>query len=288
MNCDICYSESNENYYPGIVKCSSCGHIYADQELTSKQLKEIYNKDYFHGDEYSNYIAERDTIEKNFRRISNIINKHITDTKQKNILEIGSAYGFFLNMVKDEFNIVKGLEICKDAADYAKNQFGIDVKDVDLLDWDFDQHKYDLVCMWDVIEHLSSPQKYLEKISKNMNKDGIIAFTTGDIGSLVAKVRGRNWRQIHPPSHVHYFSRKTIEKLLRQNEFKIISFGHFGMFRSVEMMAYIIFVQKLKIPFLFNIIKFIGITKIITYLNLYDQMIVVAKKVDTFSSKPSR
>ena len=161
MNCDICNSKFNENFYPGIVKCSSCGHIYADQELTSEQLKKIYNKDYFHGEEYSDYIAERETIERNFKRISKIINKFITNTKAKNILEIGSAYGFFLNMVKDQFNIVKGLEICRDAAEYSKSQFGIDVKDVDLLDWDFDQHKYDVVCMWDVIEHLTSPQNYL-------------------------------------------------------------------------------------------------------------------------------
>ena len=112
-----------------------------------------------------------------------------------------------------------------------------------------------------------------------MNNGGIITFTTGDIGSLVAKIRGKNWRQIHPPSHAHYFNRTTIEKLLHQNGFKLIRFGHFGRYRSIEMIAYIILVQKLKIPFLFNIFKAIGITKFITYLNLYDEMIVVAKKL---------
>ena len=65
-------------------------------------------------------------------------------------------------MMKDKFNVVKGLEIFKDAADYAKNQFGVDVKDTDFMNG-FDQQKYDLVCMWDVIEHLYSPQKNIYK-----------------------------------------------------------------------------------------------------------------------------
>ena len=288
MRCDICNSDLNKILYPGILKCDSCGHIFADQKLTREELKKIYNNDYFHGEEYSDYIAERATIEKNFLRITSIINNYITDKKNKNVLEVGSAYGYFLNILKDKYKVVKGLEIFKDAADYARKEFDIDVKDTDLLDWNFDREKYDLVCMWDVIEHLYSPQKYLSKISENMNKGGILAFTTGDIGSTVAKVRGKNWRQIHPPSHAHYFNRDTIEKLLNQNGFKLLNFGHFGRFRSIEMIAYIIFVQKLKIPFIFKLIKKVGITKIITYLNLYDEMIVIAKKVDNLSMTNKR
>ena len=141
MNCDICESHNYKSFYPGIVKCSSCGHIYADQQLTSDQLKEIYNKDYFHGEEYSDYIAERDTIERNFKRISNIINKYITNKKYKNILEVGSAW-FFLNMMKDKF-ISKGLEIFKDGG-LCEKSIWCRCKDTDLLEWDFDQQKYDL------------------------------------------------------------------------------------------------------------------------------------------------
>ena len=59
------------------------------------QLKEIYNKDYFHGEEYSDYIAERDTIERNFKRISNIINKYITNKKYKKYFRSWFSIWFF-------------------------------------------------------------------------------------------------------------------------------------------------------------------------------------------------
>ena len=51
-------------------------------------------------------------------------------------------------------------------------------------------HAVDVVCMWDTIEHLQHPHLYIERASANMNRGGVIAITTGDIGSLMARMRG--------------------------------------------------------------------------------------------------
>ena len=107
----------------------------------------------------------------------------------------------------------------------------------------------------------------------------MIALTTPDIGSLVAKIRKENWRQIHPPTHIHYFDKKTITHILKINGFEVVHYGHFGRYRSLGMIFYIIFVLRLKIPIIFKLLEFLKLDKVITYLNLYDEMIVIAKKV---------
>ena len=77
------------------------------------------------------------------------------------------------------------------------------------------KEKYDFFRLWDVIEHLKDPNKYIDRISELSNKDSINA-TTGNIESLNSKIFGENWRLIHPPTHLHYFSYNSIKTLLEK------------------------------------------------------------------------
>ena len=49
-----------------------------------------------------------------------------------------------------------------------------------------------ILFVWDTIEHLKRPDLFIKKINKVLKKDGVLALTTGDISSVVAKVRGKN------------------------------------------------------------------------------------------------
>ena len=280
MRCDICNSNQSSNLYVDIKRCNNCGHIFANLSLSNNELKKIYDTDYFESAEYKDYKSETVAINKNFNRLLLKLKKHLQNTKQKKLLEVGAAYGFFINIAKLHFNLAIGTEIASEPSRYARENYNIDVRNLDIIEWDFDNIKFDLVCMWDVIEHLHSPNKYLQKLSVNMKKNSIIALTTPDIGSLVARVRKQNWRQIHPPTHVHYFNKKSIETILNNNGFKIIEYTHFGRYRSLGMIFYIIFVLRLKIPIIYNIISFLKLDKVNTYLNLFDEMLVIAKKIN--------
>tara|TARA_B110000858_G_C17795385_1_gene472149 strand:+ start:1017 stop:1859 length:843 start_codon:yes stop_codon:yes gene_type:complete len=280
MRCDICNSNQSSNLYVDIKRCNNCGHIFANLSLSNNELKKIYDTDYFESAEYKDYKSETVAINKNFNRLLLKLKKHLQNTEQKKLLEVGAAYGFFINIAKLHFNLAIGTEIASEPSRYARENYNIDVRNLDIIEWDFDNIKFDLVCMWDVIEHLHSPNKYLQKLSVNMKKNSIIALTTPDIGSLVARVRKQNWRQIHPPTHVHYFNKKSIETILNNNGFKIIEYTHFGRYRSLGMIFYIIFVLRLKIPIIYNIISFLKLDKVNTYLNLFDEMLVIAKKIN--------
>ena len=280
MRCDICNSNQSSNLYVDIKRCNNCGHIFANLSLSNDELKKIYDTDYFESAEYKDYKSETVSINKNFNRLILKLKKHLQNTKQKKLLEVGAAYGFFINIAKLHFNLAIGTEIASEPSRYARENYNIDVRNLDIIEWDFDNIKFDLVCMWDVTEHLHSPNKYLQKLSVNMKKNSIIALTTPDIGSLVARVRKQNWRQIHPPTHVHYFNKKSIETILNNNGFKIIEYTHFGRYRSLGMIFYIIFVLRLKIPIIYNIISFLKLGKVNTYLNLFDEMLVIAKKIN--------
>jgi hypothetical protein len=65
--CIVCGSSSHARYSEGVVKCKACGFVFADADLTEAELFKLYHRDYFFGEEYSNYLADQSVIQKNFK-----------------------------------------------------------------------------------------------------------------------------------------------------------------------------------------------------------------------------
>lgn len=277
-NCIVCDSEKAEQFYTGLLQCKQCKHVVADLQMTEEELFQLYKKDYFFGDEYSDYVADKLIIQKNFKLRLKSLKKFLNQNFHQNLLEIGSAYGFFLEVAQNYFNTVQGIDITEDGVRYAREKLDLNVVHSDFLHHDFENQNFDVVCLWDTIEHLSQPQLYIEKVSRQMRKGSLLAITTGDIKSLNARLRKDKWRLIHPPTHVHYFSRITLAQMLRNYGFEVIYNRYCGFYRSVDNIAYNIFVLRQKQPKLYTLLKQLKLTELDFYLNLYDIMYVIARK----------
>ncbi|MBF0489417.1 MAG: class I SAM-dependent methyltransferase [Candidatus Omnitrophica bacterium] len=273
MICVCCGSKDFKVHLSDLLSCSSCGHITANLDLSLLNSKDIYSINYFQEGEYLDYFRDRSCFEKNFqKRLNSLLKYQATG----NLLEIGSASGFFLNMASRHFNTV-GYEICEDMAAYARMNFRLDVKSIDFLNSDILENTYDAVVMWDVIEHLARPDDFLKKTYSVLKQKGVLALTTGDISSFMAKVQGRQWRLIHPPTHVHYFTRSSMITFLKQHGFEVLSIQYPGYFRSVrQMLQGSVINQNQKIWNFVDKSRWAG-TPI--YLNLFDIMQVIARRV---------
>jgi hypothetical protein len=176
------------------------------------------------------------------------------------------------------FQSASGLDISFEACKYAREHFGVEARFGNFLNEPPPEHPYDICCLWDTIEHIKRPDLYIEKISNEISDNGLIALTTGDIGSLNARIRGKKWRQIHPPTHLHYFSYSTIEKLLEKYNFSIINKIYPGNLMSLDTICYIILVIKSNHPSWYSFLKKSRLLNLVIYINLFDIMFVIARK----------
>jgi len=277
--CLICDKSSLKPAYkfPGLQTCTVCGFITAFTDISDEELAKLYGEDYFHGQEYNDYVRDKDAIQRNFTKRLNILDRFRNDS-HNTLFEIGCAYGFFLDLAKHHFKKVSGADISADAVKYAVNTLGVHARTSNYLDMSIDP--YDVCCMWDTIEHLREPDKFIAKISTEISQGGLLAITTGDAGSLNARVRGKKWRQIHPPTHLHYFSVPTLSKLLQREGFQIVHVSHPGNLISVDTALYIILVIQRKREKLYEFIKRLLGKLVNLYLpvNLGDIMYVIARK----------
>lgn len=276
--CLVCGGKFRQSRIPGLLTCEECRFTTADLILSEEQLRQLYKADYFAGDEYRDYAADQPVIEKQFRLRLRRLLKFVADAQRKNLFEIGCAHGFFLAVAKNRFHSAEGIDISDDAIAYARQILGVDARSSEFLTHEFGTAP-DVVCMWDTIEHLSRPDLYIKKIADSLPRSGLLALTTSDLDSWMARTRGSKWRQIHPPTHLHYFSRKTLSRLLHRNGFEIKYMGSEGIYRRVDSMAYIILCLKHNYRDLYAYLSKTRLLNWDLYLNLGDIVFVVAEKV---------
>jgi 2-polyprenyl-3-methyl-5-hydroxy-6-metoxy-1,4-benzoquinol methylase len=267
--------------YDGLLmNCMDCGFVTANLEIGYADLQSIYSEKYFKGDAYDDYPRDKAEHQQNFSKRMTAVEKIIPEEKLKKIFEIGCAYGFFGELVTKKWKAAySGIDISKEATEFAKTTLNLNVFCGDYLESFPHKFDFDTVFMWDVIEHLINPMMVVKKISAEISQGGFIVITTGDIGALLPRLQGKKWRMISPPAHLHYFNKRSITKLLEKNGFQVIDISYPAVSRSVRQIFYSLFIQKREeCPAILQKI-YNGIPeKMNLSLNTRDIMVVVAQK----------
>jgi hypothetical protein len=276
--CLICHSSDLAPLYKGLLRCRACHYVFADLNLTDRELQQLYDHSLFKEGEFFDYRADRKYFTRNFRLRYRVLRRFIDPARHRRLLEIGSAYGFFLDVVRADFPTLAGIDVTDEGVRYTREELKLPAMQGDFLQYDFGAQHFDVVCLWDTIEHVARPDLYVQRISQLTEPGALLALTTGDIDSLVARLRGEHWRMIIPPVHAHYFSRATIARLLDQYGFDVVYQRHCGFYRSMSNVAYIILALRHARPKLFRRLQRLGLLNWGFYLNLYDIMYVIARK----------
>lgn len=225
VHCPACAATSLAPLWPDLAmfRCSSCGLGLS----TLAAPNELYEAPYFEGGEYVDYLAEEPALRTNFRRWLRWLRRWQASGR---LLEIGCAYGYFLDVAREPYD-VHGVEISRHAAEAARGRHGDAVTRGDYLDQPAPAQPWDVVCLWDTIEHLPRPAETLAKAARELRPGGVLALATGDFGSLLARWRGRRWRQIHPPTHLFYFTQAALERLFARLGLQVLDVRHPGFTR---------------------------------------------------------
>ncbi len=272
--CIICGSADLKEHLDILTRCVCCGHVAANIDPALLKTKDIYSPDYFQKGEYFHYARDRFCFEKNFH---NRLKTLLCYRRGGRLLEIGAAAGFFLNLARGHFSTL-GYEICEDMAAYARRTFSLDVRSSDFLTDALPEGHFDAVVMWDVIEHLVHPQDFIGKIHALLKDKGVLVLTTGDIGSFTAKAQGAGWRLIHPPTHIHYFSRRSMIRLLTKHGFEIVRVEYPGYWRSLRQIFYGLFPSHRQNASFLGLLDRDWFGSTAVYANLFDIMQIVAVK----------
>ena len=291
VSCNLCNSDSTSIFMKvdgfNIVKCKNCNLVYVNPRLKFSQLEEIYNKTYFRNLPFKNpkyklygyetYLLEKKEIVDTFKKRLNVIEKY---KKPGKLLDVGCAFGFFLELASKRGWEAQGTELSKDAVDYTKKNKQ-QVFNGTLENADYKKESFDVITMFDVIEHVPDPKKTIMQIRGLLKPKGIIAVTTPNIGSLPAKILGRRWEEIkRVREHIYFFSDKTFKRLLESTGFSVLKTESAGRYFSVESAIKRLDVYSPVISKISNkIAGVLGIKKGGIYINPHYKITMYARKI---------
>jgi len=142
-------------------------------------------------------------------------------SKNGNLLEIGCSAGYFLKVCQERGISASGIEINPDTATYARDTVGLDIKIGTLENFDFPPETFDVVVMYDVLEHLHEPILCLNKINKILKQNGLLVIQVPNIASIESIIFGSRWYHDDVPRHLYHFSVSTLSNILLKNGFQI-------------------------------------------------------------------
>jgi len=279
-SCLVCKSREMKPIYSGILrKCLNCGFVTASLTGDRVKIDKLYHARYFQGEEYMDYQKDKVILQKKFRRRVNQIFKLAGRENIKSILDIGCAYGFFGEVARTMIPEAsyQGFDISQEAIRYASEHLNLNVIRANYLESTADMQFTD-ACMWDVIEHLQYPDRFLEKIHTELEPAGRLWITTGDIDALIPRIMKRRWRMIHPPTHLHYFSSQTLRHLLTRKGFEVQRISHPPVIRGLRQIFYSYFMLGKNPGTMVQKIHSIIPPKMCVYMNTFDIMFLMAVK----------
>jgi 2-polyprenyl-3-methyl-5-hydroxy-6-metoxy-1,4-benzoquinol methylase len=277
--CPGCRATDMVQFGPMLLKCNACGLAYYPEAPDAEALAELYGEQYFHGEEYHDYVAQRPALDANFRRRLQSVQAFLGPSA--GVVELGCAYGFFLAMVADRVAWHVGFDVSRTAVEYARRELGVNATTDSFLDWEPSQ-PVSMVVMWDFVEHVGNPEAFLAKAASILDPGGHIVLTTGDIAALIPRIRGLRWRMIHPPTHVYYFTIASLSSVLERHGMRVVRVRHPAVWRNARAMLEQVVHSRPDGP-VAKIGRSVAQSRVLDRidlpLNLWDVMEVVAQKV---------
>ncbi|MHC5209688.1 MAG: class I SAM-dependent methyltransferase [Planctomycetota bacterium] len=265
-----------------VVACSRCGLVYVNPRLSPERLHDMYQEAYWTSDRacefgYTEYLAEAPLYLRTYRLRREVILRRKPGPGR--VLDVGCAAGFFLKVMVELGWETTGVELSAPMVEYATKELGLaDIRRGDMLSLDLPADHWDVVTLWDVIEHLEDPIAHLRAAARVLKPDGLMVIETQNVGSLFARLLGRKWQHYKHAEHLYHFDPHSLERLLDLAGLERVhsSPRHGGKYVSMAFLSERVGRIHPVLSTLAAPLRLLGQRAF--YLNFMDEMVVLARR----------
>lgn len=228
--CNLCNADNSMPYCTvgrfNVVRCRQCGLFYTNPRHTPQEAIKLYSETYFASDEpssfgYDDYAAHAEGLKQVFEDNMRIIEQRVQPPAA--ILDVGCAFGYFIEVALSRGWQAEGVEISAFASEMARKRTGATVRTGTLLDAPIDSASFEAVTMWDSLEHTLDPSAELKQVNRILKPGGYVFMTVPNASSLTARAMGPYWYGFKSAAeHNYFFSRDTLGRMLENAGLSIV------------------------------------------------------------------
>ena len=217
-----------------VRRCSECTHVYLDVVHDAESIRSMYSA--YGNSGQSHYFAGIDReVEANLDRYLQCckarVRKH---DSQLHLLDVGCGIGALLRKAQSLGFVASGVEISPALASLVKEQLRCEVYEQLLSELDLPESSFDVVTMYDLIEHTENPRQDLEQVFRFLKSGGVFFALTPNDQALLRRISrvlfaaslqsfSNPMRRLYYPDHLSYFTAESLSRLLASTGFELIS-----------------------------------------------------------------
>lgn len=218
-----------------ICRCRNCGHVFSS-----------YPANPHHDGYWGEEVEESDHVYWKTARApmyQDFFRRFITGRSGR-LLDMGCGLGFFVKAMEAHRTWqAYGCEISPAAVRYAREKLGLrNVASGRLEDADLPDGSFDIITLWDVIDHIPRPDPVLQRCQALLKEGGRLFIRAPNISVQLPRARlNRLVRGMRPGvtylqarDHAHHYSKSSLRRLLERNGFPQIEFLHLRPVGSVS------------------------------------------------------
>lgn len=257
--CPLCAQQQTGIRYRfddcAILRCGACGLMWLYPKPDAEQLHQVYdegyyrNQDFFQKDGtrlygYVDYLAERINKQYDYQRVVNRVKQMLPASADaaapRRWLDVGCGLGYLMDVAFDHGFQVQGVEFNRSAIRYIQSKFTFPVEYGLVQDLKLDG-PFEVISLFDVIEHLSDPEGTLRHLRRLVAPGGVCAILTMDCGSLVSRLIGKRLEDFRRTrEHLFFFTRGALTRLLNATGWEVADIrfvGHTFQIRDLVQRA---------------------------------------------------
>jgi 2-polyprenyl-3-methyl-5-hydroxy-6-metoxy-1,4-benzoquinol methylase len=246
--CPICFTRGTIACSPGrdrlfglaqgafpLFRCKSCGCVFQHPFPEDASLAGFYPQEYWWGEESTSekeWAHLFQGLEKAYREF--VVADHVRfleacarkfSATGRKLLDIGCGSGTFLHVAQSHGFVPHGMDRSSQAVEIVQRQYGYSIRQGEIGDKIWADHRFDFITMFHVLEHLTDPRLGLEYAGELLQPDGIIVIQVPNVSSLQARLFGNLWYGLDVPRHVINYTPKALGLLLEEMgfEYRLIS-----------------------------------------------------------------
>jgi SAM-dependent methyltransferase len=232
-HCVVCLGTDAEIVFSefgvDMLECTNCGHVYSSWPG---------------GHDYDGYFgtgpidaeaAERFWNEQHAPMYDDFARRYLAGRRGR-LLDVGCGLGYFVKRTAtvpgwEAF----GYEISPQAVAFARETLGLDTVYCGRVeDSDFESGSFDVITLWDVIEHIPEPDPLLAYLCSLLKPDGLLCMHTPNAAIQVPKAKLKRWLRGMQPGlhyleardHVNLYTGRTLQRVLTRNGFSRVQYIH--------------------------------------------------------------
>jgi SAM-dependent methyltransferase len=203
-------------YVLDLRRCHACKFVFA-----ARPPNIVYDAAYFAAEGVDTQADEEAAYRVEERLAA--IARDAPPGQSRRLLDIGIGDGRLLSVAERLGYETAGLDVSDDAVRLARGRYRLRAElSVAPLASAFPGHRFDIIHMNEVIEHIPNPMELLEWCRAHITDGGLLVIQTGNVDSVASRLLGSRWDYLRPV-HCSYFSPGSLDFALKAAGFRAIA-----------------------------------------------------------------